>query len=172
MYELKKITNIMKQAYQLTCNQKTLIQTAFFLFILTLIGTDLTLAQQQGDPNFKPGIEDPAFPEGEGPVVLIDENHQNFHTSEGRYQPFAHLLRRDGYEVKSLESSITMDALKEADILVISNALSKSNVDNWKLPTPSAFTDQEIQTLQGWVKNGGSLLLIADHMPFPGAVGE
>lgn len=133
---------------------------------------EATRAQQQGDPNFKPTIEDPAFSEGEGPVVLIDENHQNFHTAEGRYRPFARLLRRDGYEVKALEAPITMDVLKAADILVISNALAKSNVDNWKLPTPSAFTDQEIQTLQTWVQKGGSLLLIADHMPFPGAVEE
>lgn len=172
MYTLKRITDTLNQAYQLPCNQKTLIQTVLLTFIFTLMVEDLTLAQQQGDPNFKPEIEDPAFPKGEGPIVLIDGHHQNFHTAEGRYKPFARLLRRDGYEVKPLKSSITMDALKEADILVISNALSKSNVDNWKLPTTSAFTGQEIQTLQGWVQNGGSLLLIADHMPFPGAVEE
>ncbi len=35
--------------------------------------------------------------------------------------------------------------------------------------TPSAFTDSEVEAVNAWVKNGGSLFLIADHMPFPGA---
>lgn len=154
------------------CNQRTTWQFAFLFLICLIIAAEATHAQQQGDPNFKPEIEAPAFSEGEGPVVLIDENHHNFHTAEGRYRPFARLLRRDGYKIKALESPITMKTLEAADILVISNALAKSTVDNWKLPTPSAFTDQEIQTLQTWVQKGGSLLLIADHMPYPGAVEE
>jgi len=34
----------------------------------------------------------------------------------------------------------------------------------------SAFTEDEIDALVDWVENGGSMLLIADHFPFPGAV--
>ncbi len=56
-------------------------------------------AQQVADPSFKPKIEKPAFTSGKGPVVLLDEAHYNFHTASGRYQPFADLLRRDGYVV-------------------------------------------------------------------------
>ena len=37
------------------------------------------------------------------------------------------------------------------------------------MPTPSAFSAAEIRVLRDWVHQGGSLLLIADHMPFPGA---
>jgi hypothetical protein len=33
----------------------------------------------------------------------------------------------------------------------------------------SAFTEEECQAVQDWVKGGGSLLLIADHAPFGGA---
>jgi hypothetical protein len=170
MYIIKSIVSIKKQAKQIFRNQKTIIPIAFLAMFCTLIVVEGTHAQQQGDPNFKPAVEEPAFSKGEGPLVLVDEAHHNFHTVDGRYRPFARLLRRDGYKVKALESSITLDALKSVDILVISNALAKCNVDNWKLPTPSAFTDQEIQILQTWVQKGGSLLLIADHMPFPGAV--
>src|SRR5260370_15589234 len=32
-----------------------------------------------------------------------------------------------------------------------------------------AFTPEECDTVRDWVKNGGSLLLIADHAPFGGA---
>jgi hypothetical protein len=59
--------------------------------------------------------------------------------------------------------------LSKGKILVISNALHSSNLGSWSLPTPSAFTDQEIEAVNAWVKEGGSLFLIADHMPFPGA---
>ena len=55
------------------------------------------------------------------------------------------------------------------NILVIANALHPSNQTEWSLPTPSAFSESEIRTLTEWVRQGGSLFLIADHMPFPGA---
>ena len=54
-------------------------------------------AQQVADTTFRPPIERPAYPARTGPVVQIDEAHQNFHTATGRYLPFAELLRRDGY---------------------------------------------------------------------------
>ena len=54
-------------------------------------------------------------------------------------------------------------------VLVIANALNPVNDDHWVLPTPSAFTPDEIAAVKAWVGGGGSLLLIADHMPFAGA---
>jgi hypothetical protein len=59
--------------------------------------------------------------------------------------------------------------LKQMSLLVISNALNELNIGNWTTPTPSAFTEEEIQTTKNWVEQGGRLLLIADHMPFSGA---
>jgi len=121
------------------------------------------------DTEFKPPIAKPAYKQNTGPIVLIDEAHFNFHTASGRYLPFAELLRRDGYVVKPSTSKFTKEALKDAKILVIANALAEQNNDKWSLPTPSAFTDEEILAACDWVKSGGALLLIADHMPFPGA---
>ncbi len=40
------------------------------------------------------------------------------------------------------------------------------------LPTPPALEREEVAALAAWVHDGGSLLLIADHMPFPGSVAE
>jgi hypothetical protein len=53
--------------------------------------------------------------------------------------------------------------------MVIANALNEINVQNWYLPTPSAFTIAEIEEMKQWVYQGGSLFLIADHMPMAGA---
>jgi hypothetical protein len=126
-------------------------------------------AQQVADPDFKPPIARPAYREGRGPLVLIDEAHNNFHTAKGRYQPFAELLRRDGYRVEANAAPFARGSLKKARVLVVSNAVEKRNADSWNLPTYSAFTDEEIAALAGWVRGGGSLLLIADHMPMGGA---
>lgn len=133
------------------------------LFPVTLI------AQQVSDTSYNPIIENPMYEMGKGSVVCIDEGHHNFHTKDGRYSPFAKLLERDGYNVKSYQGSFEKKKLSSCEILVISNALNKINVEDWYLPNPSAFTEEEIKVLEKWVRKGGSLFLIADHMPMAGA---
>ena len=127
------------------------------------------LAQQVSDTAFAPPIPNPMYKAAQGPVVFLDEAHFNFHTADGRYQPFAALLRRDGYDVRASKLAFSKASLKEAKILVIANALAERNKTEWTLPTPSAFTDDEVTAVREWVRGGGSLLLIVDHMPFPGA---
>ncbi|EAQ96865.2 DUF4350 domain-containing protein [Congregibacter litoralis] len=121
------------------------------------------------DSTFSTQAEGPAYAYGQGPVVLIDESHHNFHTAEGRYKPFAELLRSDGYVVQSLSAGFTPQALSQGRILVIANALSEKNVNDWSLPNYPAFTPDEISAVRKWVAGGGALLLIADHMPMPAA---
>ena len=129
-------------------------------------------AQQVPDINYKPPYFKPAYEKEKGPLVLIDEAHNNFHTATGRYSSFAELLKTDGFRVQSNMQSFTKDVLKAAKILVIANALHPDNISLWRLPTPSAFTENEIQIVNVWVKEGGSLFLIADHMPFAGAASD
>jgi hypothetical protein len=142
------------------------------LAILALSGPGSAPAQQVADSAFRPVVGAPAYPDGGGPVVLIDGGHHNFHTVDGRFLPFAELLRRDGYAVRGSTGPFTAELLADADVLVVSNALAERNLEEWTLPTPSAFAEHEIDAVEGWVRDGGGLLLIADHMPFPGAVVE
>ena len=141
---------------------------------LTLTSALLALsasAQQVADTSFKPPINDPAYRTGRGPVVMLDEAHFNFHTAEGRYAAFSELLRRDGYVVRPSRLKFSRASLRGGRILVIANPLAERNRTDWSLPTPSAFSEEELEAVRDWVKGGGSLLLIADHMPFPGAAG-
>jgi hypothetical protein len=140
-----------------------------FVF-LTAVG--LVPAQQAPDLDFKPPISKPAYESGKGPRIAVDEAHHNFHTAGERYKPFAELLRRDGYRVDGLSKKLSADALSAVNVLVIANPLNERNVTDWSLPTPSAFAKDEIAALRTWVEKGGSLFLIADHMPFPGAAGD
>lgn len=148
-------------------NRKLLTYT-----FVTLLTGATCLAQQEADTSFLPVIDDPSFTAGNGPVVMIDEAHHNFHTAGGRFLPFAELLRRDGYSVAGTGVPFSAESLAKGNILVISNALNERNEEDWSLPTPSAFTPEEIEAVRLWVESGGSLFLIADHMPFPGAASD
>jgi len=124
-------------------------------------------AQQLPDPEFNTNVTNPAYTKS-GPRVLFDEAHHNFHTTEGRYKPFVDLLMNDGYRVIRNRQSFTKSSLSSFKVLVIANALGAEEMDDTGADA-SAFTEEECQAVQDWVKNGGSLLLIADHAPFGGA---
>ncbi len=135
----------------------------FFIF------TNFCFSQQIADESYDPKIEDPVYEKGKGPIVYLDEAHHNFHTKDGRYKGFTKVLESDGYVVKPYKKAFTKEELAKGKILVISNALHESNRRAWYLPNPSAFTQEEIDEIKVWVHQGGSLFLIADHMPMAGA---
>lgn len=139
------------------------------LLALVALAPASATAQQQAATEFTPVVENPAYATAAGPVVAIDEGHHNFHTLDGRYAAFAAVVAADGYQPRAHEGAFTAKSLAGIDILVISNALHPSNQESWDLPNPSAFTEEEIAAVGTWVEAGGSLFLIADHMPFGGA---
>jgi hypothetical protein len=145
-------------------------------FFLSLFCFGLTAgslhAQQIADTTFQPPILEPLFQLGDGPTVYIDAAHNNFHTADNRYRPFANLLRQDGYQVRSFEQEFSIASLDTIDILVISNAISERNLGRWWRPTFTAFSLDEVNALKLWVHSGGRLWVIADHMPFAGAASE
>ena len=133
----------------------------------------ISKGQQIPDTTYKFPFRQAAFQKGEGPVIFIDEAHHNFHTKNGGFFAFSRLLEQDGYVVQGLDKVITgLNLLTNCNVLVIVNALDASNVEDWILPTPSAFSNDEIAIITSWVENGGSLFLVADHMPFAGAASE
>lgn len=138
--------------------------------LLTAVLTVLAATGQQvPDTGYAPQIKNPAYAAGKGPVVCIDEGHHNFHTRGERYLPFAKLLERDGYVTEGYSGKFEPGRLDRCRILVISNALNELNVENWYKPVYPAFTPDETETVRKWVETGGSLFLIADHMPMGGA---
>lgn len=139
------------------------------IFLLFMVFPLVAFTQQLPDKGYSPFLKNPEYLPGKGPVVFIDEGHHNFHTKNGRFFAFAKLLERDGYKVEEFKGQFSKKKLSEGKILVISNALNKINVNDWFLPTPSAFEVNEIEELRQWVFDGGSLFLIADHMPMAGA---
>jgi hypothetical protein len=139
----------------------------FVLVCLLLLFTSVAVGQQMADPEFNTSVDNPAYKKG-GPRVMFDEAHHNFHTTEGRYKPFVDLMMNDGYQVIRNRQSFSKQRLDSYKVLVIANALGAEEDDDAGADS-SAFNDDEITAVHDWVKDGGALLLIADHAPFGGA---
>lgn len=142
-------------------------QLVCLVILIPLFGS---AQRQYADTLFSPHLHQPRYTNLNGSNIFVDEAHFNFHVIDGRYRPFADLLRRDGYVIHSYKEAVFSEkSLKNCDILVIANALNAKNVEHWQNPIYPAFSVEEINEIENWVKNGGSLFLIADHMPFAGA---
>lgn len=145
---------------------------AAYLSVVLLVFLNLPFEMQGADKFYSPRISHPAYSKKQGPVIFIDQGHHNFHTLNGRLRSTARLCKRDGYKALPYEGPFESMKLKECKILMIVNAVNEINLEKWVLPVPSAFNDEEIETVRKWVADGGSLFLVADHMPFAGAASK
>ncbi len=128
-------------------------------------------AQQIVDPNADTKVTDPAFAPGKGPIVLVDSGHDENQTLAKNYAPFGALLTHDGYVVRDFAQPFSAGDLAGAGVLVIAEPLNpKDPAGQPKYQSTSAFTPQEIATINDWVKNGGALLMVADHPPYAGSL--
>jgi hypothetical protein len=140
-------------------------------FLISCFLFSLIAAQQEADPKFDARVARPAYAStAKHPKVLFDEAHFNFHTTTGRYKPFADLIANDGYTVTPNKERFQKKTLEGYDLLVIANALGAERQNSPGADQP-AFTEEECEAVRDWVRAGGSLLLIADHAPF-GAAAE
>ena len=119
------------------------------------------------DTNFDAAIGAPAYTD-KHPHVWFDEAHSNAHTIDGLYKPFVNLITNDGFEIKPNTEKFNRETLNKCDILVIANARGGREKGTGGYP---AFSEEECQTVEEWIRGGGSLLLIADHAPY-GAAAE
>ena len=132
------------------------------LVIVVMVAADAA-TQQLTDREYMPPPIKPSFARGEGPLLLVDEGHNNAMLTGDRLTAFVKLVTADGYVVKATKETLTNTALLPARILMVSNAGPGSG-------RSSAFSDAEIATIERWVRDGGALLLVADHMPRATAV--
>lgn len=115
------------------------------------------------DPNFNSRVASPANV-SRHPRVLFDEAHNNADTSGGRYKPFADLITSDGYKITPNTGPFTKSGLQPYEVLVIVNPTGPEAERE-----RSAFTEEECKAVLEWTREGGSLLLIIDHLPFSAA---
>ena len=120
------------------------------------------------DDSFDPPIATPAFAAGKGPRVAVDEHHQNVVSLSSYLRPVGRFLSRDGYQMQPWRQAVEPAPLKGIRVLIIANAQAPKGA----AATGSAFTVDEVKSLERWVRSGGGLLLIADRAPFGGPAQE
>jgi hypothetical protein len=130
--------------------------------LLAILGC--SAGEQMSDPRADVSVASPAFPANGGPRLVIDGAHHNYHTVDGRFAPFAALMRNDGLRVSGGSVPFTDAVLSVVDVLVIANASQPAE--------EPAFAPDEIGAVVRFVERGGSVLLIADHIPYPRAAAE
>ncbi|MBI4909079.1 MAG: hypothetical protein HY820_35990 [Acidobacteria bacterium] len=130
---------------------------------------------QDADPYFVPLIRQATFQRRGAPTILIDEAHWNTHRLDGRFMPLGRLARADGFRVAANVRSFSAAGLTGARVLITGNPLGWSGMAQQLLNVAGleaaadiagdAFTTAEVQAVSEWVRNGGGLLLTADHAP-------
>lgn len=137
--------------------------------LLALAAVPAARAQVQvPDSTYVPTVARPAFTKRH-PVVMVDEAHHNHFTAGGYYRGLAALLEADGLRVVPGTQPFSPALLRTCDVLVVAGALGDARAG---VPAArnSAFRPAECDAVRDWVREGGSLLLVADPAPYASAM--
>tara|TARA_B100000614_G_C14559289_1_gene496618 strand:+ start:2033 stop:2953 length:921 start_codon:yes stop_codon:yes gene_type:complete len=122
------------------------------------------------DINVDLSVENPSFKFNDGPLVMIDAAHKNFFVQSHLIKPLVDILLNDGYRVSFIDKTLTRENLNQAKILIIITALPFDFATRRSAAEMQTFTENELNEVQAWVKNGGSLLVFSEHAPFDQAI--
>lgn len=121
-----------------------------------------------------PPIATPVW-SADGPTVLIDDGHLNPLTGRTGLAPLAALLRADGYRVLEDDNAGRAEVLRRTRVAIVAAALGPSGalrtvltgtgLERLPLLDGDAMLGSEVETIEAWVRNGGSLLIAADPAP-------
>ena len=122
------------------------------------------------DINVDLSVENPSFEFNEGPLVMIDAAHKNFFVQSHLIKPLVDIVLNDGYRVSFIDKKLTKENLNQAKILIIITALPFDFATQSSAAGMETYTENELNEVQAWVNNGGSLLVFSEHAPFDQAI--
>ena len=122
------------------------------------------------DINVDLSVENPSFKFNEGPLVIIDAAHKNFFVQSHLIKPLVDIVLNDGYRVSFIDKKLTKENLNQAKILIIITALPFDFATQSSAAGMETYTENELNEVQAWVNNGGSLLVFSEHAPFDQAI--
>ena len=122
------------------------------------------------DTNVNLEVEDPTFQINDGPLIMFDSTHKNFFIQSHLIKPLVDLLINDGYRVSFLDKKFSKSSLSQASVLVVITALPFDFATENSAEDKNTFSENELNELQNWVNNGGSLLVFSEHAPFDQAI--
>jgi len=149
------------------------------LILLLLFVPLLSFGQEQNypykwpmynDTNVNLEVEDPTFEINDGPLIMFDSTHKNFFIQSHLIKPLVDLLINDGYRVSFLDKEFSKSSLSQASVLIVITALPFDFATENSAADKKTFSENELNELQSWVTNGGSLLAFSEHAPFDQAI--
>ena len=149
------------------------------LILLLLLIPLISIGQQQNYPykwpmyndiNVDLKVENPSYETNDGPLIMFDSGHKNFFIQSHLIKPLVDLLLNDGYRISFLDKEFTKSSLSQAKVLVVVTALPFDFATESSAAEKKTFSQNELNELQDWVKNGGSLLAFSEHAPFDQAI--
>ena len=149
------------------------------LILILLFVPFLSFGQEQNypykwpmynDTNVNLEVEDPSFEINDGPLIMFDSTHKNFFIQSHLIKPLVDLLLNDGYRVSFLDKEFSKSSLSQAKVLVVITALPFDFATENSAADKNTFSENELNELQNWVSNGGSLLAFSEHAPFDQAI--
>ncbi len=144
---------------------------------ITAVALSVVLTVASQNAAAQADVKRPAYPLGEGPMIVLDVGHNNVDDPEFPVI-LAETLVQDGYVVRQLSTHFDEASLAGVDIVISKNPVPAydpddiSSLKRLPFPTPSALARDEIEFLYNWVSSGGALLLQIEHMPVAGAAEE
>ena len=122
------------------------------------------------DTNVNLEVENPSFEINDGPLIMFDSTHKNFFIQSHLIKPLVDLLLNDGYRVSFLDKEFSKSSLSQAKVLVVITALPFDFATENSAADKNTFSENELDELQNWVTDGGSLLAFSEHAPFDQAI--
>jgi len=122
------------------------------------------------DTNVNLEVKDPTFEINDGPLIMFDSTHKNFFIQSHLIKPLVDLLINDGYRVSFLDKEFSKSSLSQASVLIVITALPFDFATENSAADKKTFSENELNELQSWVTNGGSLLAFSEHAPFDQAI--
>ncbi|MAU91871.1 MAG: hypothetical protein CMQ03_06050, partial [Gammaproteobacteria bacterium] len=123
----------------------------------------------RNDPNFVTTIEKPSYEAERGPLIVVDNGHNNFFITTGLIKPLLELLGSDGYRLDFSAGKVDLATLDRADIFLVITPMS-SAYNDFEDEFTEAYSTEEVVVLERWVRKGGSLIVFSEHFPFDIAV--
>ena len=99
------------------------MKLAALLFLFLMVGAAHAQWPMTNDPAFDPSVTNPAYPDADGPRILLDNGHGNFLVQWEFIRPFAEVAKADGYRPVVDDKQFTPDYLAGFDIVLIMSAL-------------------------------------------------
>tara|TARA_B100000989_G_scaffold202979_1_gene153596 strand:+ start:1053 stop:1967 length:915 start_codon:yes stop_codon:yes gene_type:complete len=149
------------------------------LLLILLFVSLVSFGQQQNYPykwpmyndiNMDLKVENPSYEINNGPLIMFDSAHKNFFIQSHLIKPLVDLLLNDGYRISFLDNEFSKTSLSQAKVLVVITALPFDFATESSAAGKNTFSLNELNELQSWVKNGGSLLAFSEHAPFDQAI--